>query len=63
MKSHTLYIVSYYQIAHYVSGEMWRRCVEVFVDVNALAEFIVMLETDPDEYRLTSVYANVAPEV
>lgn len=63
MKTHTVYIVSYYQLAHNVSGEMWRRCVKVFEDVSTLTEFIVMLETDRGEYRLTSVHANEAPEV
>lgn len=63
MKSHTVYIVSYYQLVHNEPGEMWRRCVKVFEDVNTLAEFIVMLETDRDEYRLTSVNANEVPEV
>ncbi len=63
MKSHTVYIVSYYQLAHNEPGEMWRRCVKVFEDANYLAEFIVMLETNRDEYRLTSVNVNEAPEV
>lgn len=63
MKSHTVYLVSYYQLAHNEPGEMWRRCVKVVEDVNSLAEFIVMLETNRDEYRLTSVNVNEVSEV
>ena len=58
MKSHTVYIVYYYQLAHNEPGEVWNRRVKVFEDVNSLAEFIVMLETNRDEYCFTSVYAN-----
>ena len=51
----TVYIVSYYQL----KDDAWRTDSRVIEDVNELAEFIVMLETNHDEYRLATVNANL----
>lgn len=58
MKIATIYIVNYFQL----KDDVWSACVLVLGDVNELAEFIVKLETNRNEYRLTSVNANVVPE-
>ena len=58
MRITTVYIVNYFQI----KGDVWGACVLVLGDVNELAALIVKLETNRDEYRLTSVNVNVVPE-
>ena len=58
MKITTVYIVNYFQL----KDGVWGANVLVLDNVNDLAEFIVMLETNRDKYRLTSVNANVVPE-
>lgn len=55
MKTTTVYIANYCQF----KDDVWRADARVLDDVNELAEFIVMLETNHDEYRLTSVNVNV----
>lgn len=58
MKTTTVYIVKYHQL----ESNAWRIGVRVLDNINDLAEFIVMLETNRDAYRLTSVIVNEAPE-
>lgn len=58
MKITTVYIVNYFQL----KGDVWGANVLVLDNVHELAEFITMLETNRDEYRLTSVNANVVQE-
>lgn len=55
MKTTTVYIANYCQL----KDDVWRTDARVLDDVNELADFIVMLETNHDEYRLTSVNVNV----
>ena len=59
MKTTTVYIISYYQL----KDDAWRTDSRVIEDVNELAEFIVMLETNHDEYRLATVNANMIVEL
>ena len=58
MKITTIYIVNYFQL----KDDVWGAHVLVLDNVHELAEFIVKLETNRGEYRLTSVNANVVPE-
>lgn len=58
MKIITVYTVTYFQL----KDDVWSANVLVLDNVNTLAEFIVMLETNGDEYHLTSVNVNVVPE-
>ena len=57
MKITTVYIANYFQL----KDDVWRTDARVLDDVHELAEFITMLETNRDEYRLAQVSANVVP--
>ena len=55
MNATTVYIINYCQL----KDDVWRTDARVLDDVNELADFIVMLETNHDVYRFTSVNVNV----